>query len=317
MKSFLKTTVIYFLILALIAVTINGIYVALGKNNIYGVEKFDHVSDGIQVSNFGSSHGLCGFNYEDINDRSCFNFALSAQSLSYDSRLLKYYQDKLAKDGTTYVVVSYFSLFGKNEIDTDSFASKNLRYYRFLPSEYIKEYDAKTQIFTKYLPVLSRGSGLINDFLNRNTDDENWQRTADLIDVSDDALRKYKEHVVADKLDATGERIYNQEEIEALYEIIRLCREKGVEPVLVTTPFLSEYTDTIAANDPEFFEEFRALVDQIVQDTGVRYYDYSRDERFIYDYSLFRDTDHMNKEGARRFTGILIEETLTKNNSVD
>lgn len=42
--------------------------------------------------------------------------------------------------------------------------------------------------------------------------------------------------------------------------------------------------------------------------TGVEYRDFSRDERFK-NHELFRDADHLNDNGARAFTNIIIQET--------
>ena len=141
MKKFLTTLFLYFLIVGSITVAINGAYLMVAEDDV--TERFLNVPDQIQISTFGSSHGECGFDYEDVTDKICFNFSLTAQFPSYDYRLMRYYGDKLAAGGTAYLVVSYFSLFGIDETKTETFASKNARYYSFLPLEYIKEYDWK------------------------------------------------------------------------------------------------------------------------------------------------------------------------------
>lgn len=309
MKRFLTTVTAYLLIVSAITGAINAAYIA--RRGEPENEKFGSMPGTIQICNFGSSHGLCSFNYEDVRGRSCFNFGLSSQTLSYDLRLMKCYGDRLEQGGTAYIVVSYFSLFGKPETETDSFESRNRRYYDFLPKEYIKEYDAKTRIYEKYLPALVNGGSVISTLLKggQNTDD-NWSLTADPERVGSDAVRAYKRHILASSVDDGENRIVNPEEISALYEMIELCRSKDVEPILVTTPFLAEYTDAISENDPRFYDDFYSLIDQIVRDTDVRYFDYSSDERFKHDYSLFMNVDHLNRRGARQFTDILIQETI-------
>ena len=51
--------------------------------------KFKDIEPGIVISNTGSSHGLYGFNYEELGEEyNCFNFALESQRLSYDYRIV-------------------------------------------------------------------------------------------------------------------------------------------------------------------------------------------------------------------------------------
>ena len=52
------------------------------------------------------------------------------------------------------------------------------------------------------------------------------------------------------------------------------------------------------------------MIAKIQEDTGVEYYDYSCDERFADNYSMFMNSDHLNKYGAREFTKIVMEEVV-------
>lgn len=102
----------------------------------------------------------------------------------------------------------------------------------------------------------------------------------------------------------------NENELAALYSIIDICREENATPIMITTPFLKEYNDTVAENDPAFYEDFYGIINEVSARTGTPYYDYSRDERFSGDYSLFSDTTHLNREGGLKFTKIVTEEVL-------
>ena len=54
--------------------------------------KFQNVPEGIQVCNFGSSHGRDDFDYSMWQDAyTTFNFALVMQTASYDYRILQQY----------------------------------------------------------------------------------------------------------------------------------------------------------------------------------------------------------------------------------
>ena len=96
MKKFCIQLIIYLAVLCICIVGLNNIYIHLDPNDSDYTKKFCDVPNNIEICNLGSSHGLFGYNYEDIkNDHTCFNFALTSQSLSYDYRILKYYENNL------------------------------------------------------------------------------------------------------------------------------------------------------------------------------------------------------------------------------
>ena len=77
-------------------------------------------------------------------------------------------------------------------------------------------------------------------------------------------------HII-NKYDDDGNRIENQEEIDALYALIKGCQEKGAIPILITTPYLHEYTDAVKENTEDFYDQFYSIIDRVVTDTGVEY----------------------------------------------
>lgn len=315
MKKFVKNIFIFIIIVSVVTGSVNWAYIKLYKGDPDNTKKFAHIPDKLQICNFGSSHGLCGFNYESISDKyNCFNFALNSQKLSYDYRLFQNYEEHIGEGTVVFITVSYFSLFGMEEIYDSGFASKNKRYYEILPPSLIKEYDFSTDLFCHYLPALGADTTtLVKTFLGKTSDnnDEIWKRMASDIDITADAKNAYSRHI--EKYDEKGNRIYNQEEIDALYGLIEGCQEKGAIPVLITTPYLKEYTSEVMKNT-DFYDEFYALIDKVVSDTGVKYYDYAFDERFSEQYVWFMNADHLNKEGAKKFVDILMEEIVYARN---
>ena len=212
-----------------------------------------------------------------------------------------------------FITISYFSLFGKGETVDEDFASKNRRYYSILPASLIKEYDEKTDVYVRYLPVLSVDTGvLVMTLLGKNREDNTdtyWQGIASDIDVEENAKAAYVRHIEKNKFDNNGKRIVNTEEVQALYDLINSCKEKGAIPILITTPYLHEYTDEVKKSDG-FYDQFYSIIDQVISDTGVEYYNYAFDERFSDKYTWFVNSDHLNKEGARKFVDIIMEEIV-------
>lgn len=103
---------------------------------------------------------------------------------------------------------------------------------------------------------------------------------------------------------------FNDEEIQTLYNIVQICKEHDVVPIFVTVPYLREYTVANSEADPDFYKQFYAWVNTVSEELNVEYFDYSLDERFVDDKSLFYNGDHMNSYGAEKFTDILFDEVI-------
>ncbi len=319
MKKFLRNLLIFVAILAVLVGAVDGLYLwhRAGEYTTMSSKRNDDVTvknvpSSIDVCNLGSSHGIYGFNYSVLpEDYTCFNFGQTDQTLSYDYRILQNYRGSL-KEGTVVVIlVSHFSFFGTDETERADFASKNSRYYRFLDRDYIKEYDLTAAILSKYLPALTEPHpiALFNTLRSPRGGTDLWQDETNAEAAKSHGKARYK-NFIESKKDENGQRIVNQNEIDALYDIIAFCRENGFVPVLVTTPLLSEYSAQVHENDPAFYDDFYGIVGEVVQKTGVAYFDYSEDARFCDDYTLFFNTDHLNRTGAGKFTAILYDEVL-------
>ena len=314
MRKFLKLLTIYAGIITVLVLIINFWYMALDHRDLNNTAKFDDVPHNIQICNLGSSHGLYGFNYEALSEQyTCFNFALNSQSLSYDARILEYYKDHLQNGSIVFVTISYPSFFGLPETLDEEFTDKNMRYYDFLPPAYIKDYDIKTALLTKFPSLYAYETlplALIGHYVDADTSLAGWEAEIDHVGLPDNTSATLKRHLIYNKLDENGNRIRNQEEIDALYKIIEICKEIGATPVLVTHPYSLVYENNISIYFPDFFDDFYTILDEIIYNTGVDYYNYSRDERFFKDFTYFRDADHLNKAGATLFTEILANEVL-------
>lgn len=312
MRRFVRNLLIFVIIISIVTAAANFAY-GVSHRATPVANKFIHIPDTIQICNFGTSHGKFGFNYEDLEDEyDCFNFGLEGQFLSYDYRLFQYYADHIGEGAVVFIPVSYPLLFGPEESSRDEFASKNKRYYSILPASLIKECDMKTYLFVKYFPALaSNTTDLFTSLLGIDTQMGYWQRVATDIDVAKNGADA-AEGFIGNKsmYDDDGNRIENREEIDALYAMVKGCQEKGAIPILITTPFLHEYTDPMKKNAQDFYDHFYSIIDRVVRETGAEYYDYAFDERFASEYSWFIDTTHLNKEGARNFTNILMEDIV-------
>ena len=270
----------------------------------YETDKFRNVPNDIQICNLGSSHGK-DFDYSDFKDKyTCFNFSLDGQHLMGDYTVLNYYRNNIKSGAIVFIIVSYQHLFSQGQLVMDE------RYYRFLPRELIRDYDEKINFYTNYFPALAVtdcvvlferifGVNFVTASPYEEMNPENSKKMAARRFIN---LMKYR---IAKNDDGKRSR-----QDKYLYDIINLCKKIGAKPILVTTPYLKEFSEEIKQNDNEFHKDFYEILDEVVHTTDVKYYDYSNDDRFCSNYDLFVDVDHLNHKGARKFTNILMREVL-------
>ena len=285
----------------------------MDKRDINDTYKFHNIPDGIEICNFGSSHGLWAFDYE-VTELKGFNFALQAQTLEYDDRLLINYKDHLAEGAVVFIPVSYHSLYGPVECNIPYTDEKNARYYTILPRELIKDYDFRTDIFMHYFSSLTAGPDLIRTLGGRShsNHDADWSTAITPEEAQDTAELVANSHILNEKLDNNGQRIINEEAIYSVKDMIKTCQELNCRPILITLPFLRNYNDAVENLDPNFYDNFYYLINEITEETDTEYYDYSKDERFCDSYDLFKDSNHLNRKGACLFTDILMKEVVMK-----
>lgn len=309
MRKFLLTILSFACCVTLLIMGINALYVCQDHRDQYYTDRFLSIPDKITVCNVGSSHGYYSFNYEGLQEEgeSCFNFAFSAQYPSYDLVMLQHFGKHLAPGCLVFIPLSDYLLFGGGLEEDDDFAAINRRYYKIFSKEEIKRYDPWTGFLVNKMPVLDAGADLFRGMEGKLVlDHSEWDRTADDIDLEGDLQYSFERHFAKGKRDEKGNLIYNQEEINAVYSMISLCKTKGWRPVLITTPLLKEYSERALQDGKDQMEAFHRLVDQIAKETDTPYYDYSLDKRFVNDHSLFMDGDHLNRKGATHFTHMLL-----------
>ena len=116
-------------------------------------------------------------------------------------------------------------------------------------------------------------------------------------------------HFVNNKV-VDGKMIYLQEAVDSIYKMIALCKEKNSIPIFLITPLTKAYGDYIGIHEHEALEKIYDIINEIQSNTGIEFYDYSSDERFCRDFSLFCNGDHLNKDGAKKFTEIVMNEIV-------
>lgn len=261
----------------------------------------------VEIANVGSSHGAYDFTYEDLTGEgySCFNFGNVSQTYAYDLALLKEYGEHLDDDCVLFIPVSYFS-FNNETVNESEAQALSVKYYHCLSPKNIPDYDLFTDIVTARFPILSAGEDLLKLLPGRLTVSAQ-EKNEDTPEMDSAAVEEFANRAAArfDRHFNNKDSYFLPEREAQLRELIAYCQEHGVTPVLITTPFSVYYNSPVPE---DFLDQFHSTVNQIASDTGVNYYDYSHDDRFMENLTLFSDSDHLNAEGADYFMEILEEE---------
>lgn len=262
--------------------------------------KFEYVPERIQVACFGSSHAENGFQAVRYpRSDSFFNFSMQRENPIMDTALYKTYQNHLDKDTIVIITLSYFSFYDNTARSIDIMK----RYIDFLPIKALP--NLKTQLFRLFRvvdfnlePVLSfvegrtavYQEGETTTLASRYTEEER-------ITMGRKRSETYFQQIGDAKLDP---------EIDAaLRGMIADCLNNGYRPVLVTTPYLDEFTRVFSDSFLTLFHEQC----QVYADAyGIPYLDYSRDARFAFTPNYFVDADHLSSDGSEVFMNIFFDD---------
>ena len=342
MKSILVKSVLAVCITLFCLFYLDIMYEQKSSDPIAEVNKFNFVPDGIQVANMGSSHGEAAFNWDPlIHERNmkCFNFALTSQGYQYDYALLNMHKEDFAEGSVVFIPVSYFS-FNTEAVTPEDIEAISVRYYRILSPQYNPDYSLYKDLVAIRFPILSAGDKIFDLFkppITFPSLSENRQNIVYAAELGSEGISENN----ADSAPGTAsgppaaaspEEIYGAEKIQEfeskglaryqrhfenktnyfeedkkqyLIDMIQLCKDNDITPVLITTPFTIYYNQYVSE---QFLNDFYNTINEIAAAQGISYYNYSHDERFVTNLQYFGDADHLNPEGAVYFTNLIMEE---------
>lgn len=294
MKKFLSRVTLFFMIIA--ALLICGEYVVRRIPNAYAtkreaIAKYGH---GTETVVLGSSHTYYGVVADSMPNT--LNLANISQAFEYDYRVLDRYIDSLPSLRRVIIPVSYFSFFDAPFETTDN---RNLEtYYRLYLD--IDKYHRLSRADFEICSFPSY-SGKLKSFLMHKQGPQTSSKGFGL-----DYLGRQNEEHIKSTAQTAAERHSNMANGNEAYQrlwfekLIEMCIDRGVQPLLITTPVTRYYAKLL---DNKQVERTRYLVQLYRQKYSLPYYDFSEAEGFTYD--DFHDADHLNRDGAIKFTRLL------------
>lgn len=263
-------------------------------------EKFHAVPETIDIAVFGASHGREDFKFPP-EGAVLFNFSMSLQMSTYDLRLMRQYQEHIRPGALVIMAISPMYPF---YVPPDTlFSEQQPRYYRILSPENIVDVDMGLYLRTRFSPLLTEDYGsVLSAFLEEEplipTIDEESGRQQ----ITAERAEERKYNVGIQQIAYIGG--FPEENpglMEAYRDMLALCRENGWNAVLVTPPYLKEYTDCFTEFAPDYFEVLQSCMDGLAREYDALYLDYSRHPDYTGRYDYYRDMSHMNLEGAEAF----------------
>jgi len=306
MKKFLLKAVLLIGMTAAVMALLNSLYIRTNvyKNDIElaGTGKFDHVPDGLQVVNLGSSHGEWAFDYSGMSNLRGFNMALSSQDFYYDYQALKRYRKNLTAGSVVLIPVSYFS-FGLGAQKDMPF---DYRYYGILPYRVIRGHNLIDYLKYRWCPITFTGydgvKALFKDEKFQIDPDKVLKKNNYSLGALKSLARKRADYHKKIMRNPKSDHDYN---IANLEKLLVYCKKEGLKPVLITTPYTDYYNVNFGKG---FYNDFYGTIESMQRKYGVPYLDYSHDSRFSGAPQLFRDSDHLNVPGRTWFTQIVIDD---------
>lgn len=260
--------------------------------------KFNNVPYDIKIANLGSSHGNA-FDYYNFPEYVTFRFNLQWQHHIYNYYVLKQYTDHFSKNAVVLIPISYFNI---TRIEKES----NFRYYTFLSKENIPGWKFNEYLLYKYFPLFSTKDVWVK-LLTMNNKMEIIPKTTHSSKEINELLNFYTNWWLGNDPDVEKGEEGFQYNINAVSKIIDLCKEKDIIPVLVSTPIMDCINERYTNDD--FFDTFYRFTNVLIEKyPGLLYLDYSQNEDYSNDYSLFQDPVHLNIYGEKKFTAQIVQD---------
>ena len=264
----------------------------------------------VEILVLGSSHTLSGIN-PTFFDYKGLNMANTIQSLYYDYQILSKNLDRMSNLKIVLIPVSYFSLeynlFNGVQYWRSFFYEK---FYKIPPQIKSKEFDIRRYS----LIALYGGEKSLIWALKRF-------RVNAAENITENGFNNMPYNIEQDIKQINNESgknrvfFYNSlmepgnipENIHCLEKIIKELKDKGVFPVIITTPVYRTYSDNA---DIQRYGRLQKNIENLCTNSNIKYFNYFSDPRFVIE--DFVNDDHLNPKGAEKFSKIINEEILKK-----
>lgn len=265
-------------------------------------ENFDSKLGEIEVLVLGSSHALRGINPHSFTDRNVYNMAMVSQPLQIDHDILFNYRDKMPNLKTVIFSISHFSLSA--EINEGEIVNRLPFYHFFYKLEFdqLSPFDIEYHSLQAALGYRNSFSTIIKNIYGEKkeikTDSLGWMGTGGVYCDSEEEFKRNALEAVSRHEDGSYDFSTN---LRLLQNIIEWANDNQVQLIFVNTPKTVWYNNLLN-------EDKSKLIDSIMmgltfESDNIRYLNLKNHPEFKQ--SDFRNSDHLNLNGAKKLTKLL------------
>lgn len=299
MGKFIKMLIIFLVPIVIVCITAEVILRAVPNDYLFKKNYLDEHAAELEALFLGSSHAYFGIDVTAVSMKA-FNAAMTSQSIDYDLKILKKYEDELVNLKYIVLPISYFSLFSSLDDERDQYLKNYAIYYGVdVPaglgnnSELFgqKGFSLVAKLKAGYLSNESPihcdefGSYLVSEVADENK----------LLETAKNAVERHTKDI--NKL-IRG--------MQVLDSIIEHAEAKEISVILYTPPAHNYYVNCL--DDLQLWSTIDAAESQTLNHKDVYYFNFLMDGQFGAD--DFSDADHLNSKGALKLTKLLYEKIL-------
>lgn len=267
----------------------------------------DGLPNGLSLVNTGSTYSKFAFSSLKGNHFKYADFSLRSQSLEMDRAILQRYASRIANGGIVIVVVVAPCLLLHKE------AVENLQYYSILKISEHPYFNGKEYLKSRF-PLAVHPKKIVRLLIDQ-------KEIKDIYATYPNQISKWKSERELDNLCSIWRSLFNVEDFihvhlseenkrniernkNILTEMLELCKEREMKPVVVVTPFSERLNQYFSREFTDLVLEKNIM--EITRKQNVPYLNYQFDEQFQNSPELFADGGFMlNRRGSRIFIGRL------------
>jgi hypothetical protein len=246
---------------------------------------------------FGSSHANRHFVpevFEEQTGKSCYNMGVQGQKILFHSTLQDIVLNRTTPDLMILNVDPDWMYHSQNAYDR---LADLHPYYTRYPKEVRQAVNTKGryEYLKLYLQLYRYNSTLVHILryaLAPQYDDHGYRPLQGRMKPLEEKLGKENgDHYKGDPIDPHF--------VDAFRAFIQRGKERGIAMIFVVSPILNggDYSEDAS------FQQMEA----ILKEEGYPLYNFMNDERFYYQHELFNDRAHLNDDGARLFSKIVLD----------
>jgi len=303
MRRFITKIIIISLPIMVVALLMEILLRNTPNDYLFKKEYLDKNSSEIETLILGSSHSFYGFNPTYFTSKT-FNASHISQSLNYDFEILQKYQSNFENLKAIVLPISYFTLFGKLEADSESWRVKNyIIYYEMNTSKSFIDhseflgnsiYVSLKRLISYYIleksPISCTELGWGKKHKSENA--------IDLIKSGRAASLRHSKNIN----DIKYKTIF-KENVFILSSIVKWCKDRNIKLVLLTPPAFTTYRQNLNAEQLKTTIETTSKIDSL--NNNCTYLNLLYDVNFIA--KDFYDADHLSEIGAAKLSTLINE----------